>query len=114
MLALFTLVIVIRAGTQSSGYYWLAMIRFATVFVLLMAGNAVAGTDLQCVSDCSALKNPKEFCVSQCSYKDDTKQSQPVNLKLQTPKVPQANPQCLKTCTAEGSPSQFCQQLCSH
>jgi hypothetical protein len=91
------------------------MIGFFTaiVFALIMMGDAVAGTDSMCVSDCMMLNNPKEFCMSRCSYGDNAKQSQHVNLKLKTPKSSQTTPQCLKICTEEGSSHQFCQRLCS-
>jgi len=71
----------------------LSMIRIfsAMVLILVLAGVAVAGTDAMCVSDCITLKNPKEFCVSQCSYKDNTKQSQIQNPDRQTPKAPKDN-----------------------
>ncbi len=86
----------------------------ATVFAFVMAGYAVAGTDLQCVNDCLTLKNPKKFCESQCTFKDKTRDPQPINLKPQTPVNLQVNPQCLNKCVGAGSPELFCQQLCSH
>jgi hypothetical protein len=91
------------------------MIGFFTgiVLVFVMAGDAIAGADSMCVNDCMMLNNPKEYCVSRCSYKDKTKQSQLVNLKMQASKGPQANPRCVKICTDEGSSFPFCQRLCS-
>jgi hypothetical protein len=84
----------------------------ATFFVFFIAINAGAESDALCIKDCTTLGNSKEFCVSECSYENGTKQSQLDNLKPQTHKAPQ-NSQCLKICSEEGFKYQSCQQLCS-
>jgi len=89
------------------------MLVFA-FFILFTVGNAIAGTDMQCVKDCTALGNPREFCVPQCSFKDNSAQSQNSPTMPQGTKGQQIDPQCLNKCIGDGAPIQFCQQRCAN
>ena len=92
------------------------MIQFFTaiIFIFAIAGNAVAGIDFQCANDCSALGHDRQYCVSQCSYNDNTMQPQPAQPVPQMPNAQQTDSQCLNKCTQEGSPYPLCQKRCSH
>jgi hypothetical protein len=118
------------------------VVRLLIAIMLVVSGGAYAGVDTTCVNDCMRLNNPKPFCVSECSYSDNT---EPLRAKpraptprdpamyLQAPDQPapkhqspkdlavdppasnesQAASQCLESCGDQGSTPQFCQRLCA-
>jgi hypothetical protein len=110
--------------------------------IVIVSGSAYAGTDTTCVNDCMKLNNPKAFCVSECSYSDNTEplrakprapapkdqadylmvpdpqapKRQATKNLADNPQAPKGKPsanQCMETCKDEGSTPQFCQRLCA-
>lgn len=82
----------------------------------IMSALAYAGTDFQCVSDCTNHGYMYQYCMSRCSYNDNLslpQQVQPQNT-YQVPHLPQTDFKCLSDCTQKGYLYQFCQQQCTY
>ena len=82
------------------------------ILFLVIASVSYAGTDYQCVNNCTAKGYLYQYCTSQCSYNDSSpRQSQdPYTI---TP-VPRTDYQCVSDCTAKGYLYQLCKERCSY
>ncbi len=115
-------------------------IVIAAATLLMLAGSATAGTDYQCLNNCTGRGHVYQYCLSQCSYDDGPMRQQPY--RQQNPyqavppmqQMPQQMPQqmqpmqpmqpmpapaqqtdykCLNDCTRKGYAYPLCQQRCS-
>jgi len=90
-----------------------------TLTLLAIATAANAGTDYQCVNDCTRKGYMYQYCQSLCSYDDNPSRQQPVQPQNpyqtpQLPRAPQTDYQCVNDCTNKGYLYQYCQQRCSY
>lgn len=85
------------------------------LFVLVIASAAHAGTDYQCVNDCTAKGYMYNYCTSRCSYDNNPyqQQQQPSNPYQVTP-IPQTDFKCLNDCTNKGYMYSLCKERCSY
>lgn len=83
---------------------------------LVFASASNAGTDYQCVNDCTGKGYMYQYCQSRCSYDDNPSRQRPIQPQnpFQMPQIPQTDYKCVSDCTSKGYLYQYCQQRCSY
>lgn len=91
------------------------------VVVIFMTGSVTyAGTDYNCLNECTQKGHMYGYCKSQCSWDDQQpsvnpyRQGQGQGQYVPPPPMKQTDYQCLNECTRRGYMYAFCQERCSY